>query len=153
VQNRTVGHSFPGGTADSNEAWISIVVRDAYDAIVYASGNAGPEESLPYGTYTFGVEFVDRSGARTDRRTTATEAVAVGRSTVLAPQEHRTIRYQFRIPRNARFPFTVSASLNWRKFSPEFSHWTFGDRTSPTPPITVLDHAQVQLPGVRLARR
>jgi len=153
VQNRGVGHCFPGGTADSNEAWISIEVRDAANAILYSSGSAGPTESLPYGTYVFDVEFVDRSGAPTDRRTTATEAVAIGRSTVLAPNEHRTIHYQSRIPAHARFPLTVSASLNWRKFSPAFSHWTFGDLAVAPPPITVLDHAQVQVPEVTLARR
>jgi hypothetical protein len=153
VQNHGVGHSFPGGTADSNEAWISIEVHDADNATVYATGNAGPTESLPAGTNTFGVEFVDKSGARTDRHTTATEAVAIQRRTVLAPQEQRTIHYQFRIPPQVRFPLTVSASLNWRKFSPAFSQWTFGDRAVPPPPITILDHAEMRVPEVTLARR
>jgi hypothetical protein len=145
VKNRGVGHSFPGGTADSNEAWVEIEVRDAGSALVFESGRAGAAEELPEGTYTFGTRFVDRDGIPTDRRTTATEAVAVQASTVLAPEEVRTLHYKFGLPAGACFPLTVAARLNWRKFSPHLAEWAFEGRRVESPPITILSHAEMKL--------
>lgn len=145
VKNRGVGHSFPGGTADSNEAWVEIEVRDAGNALVFASGKTGAAEELPEGTYTLGTRFVDRNGVLTDRRTTATEAVAVQASTVLAPGEARIVHYPFGLRSSVRFPLTIAARLNWRKFSPRLADWAFEGRRVESPPITILSHAEMKL--------
>jgi hypothetical protein len=138
VTNQRVGHSFPAGTADSNEAWLEIDVRDARDISVFSRGKTDISQPLPPGTYQFGVEFVDRLGMSTDRRSTATQAVAVRTSTVLGPHESRKLDYTFRLPAYARLPLTVTARVNWRKFSPDFTNWTFGGRKVEPLPITVL---------------
>jgi hypothetical protein len=138
LQNRGVGHPFPGGTADSNEAWIEVEVRDAANALIFSSGRAGATDELPPGTYTLGAHFIDRQGALTDRRTTATDAVALRDSTTLAPGESRLVHYQFDVPPGARSPLTVEARLKWRKFSPRFAEWAFGGRSVEPPPMAVL---------------
>jgi len=112
---------------------------------VFASGRAGAAEELPEGTYTLGTRFVDRNGVLTDRRTTATEAVAVQASTVLAPEEARIVHYQFGLPTSARFPLTIAARLNWRKFSPRLADWAFDSRRVESPPIAILSHAEMKL--------
>jgi hypothetical protein len=146
VTNQRVGHSFPAGTADSNEAWLELDVRDARNVSVFSRGKAEVSQPLPPGTYQFGVEFVDRDGAITDRRTTATQAVALHTSTVLGPHEARVLDYTFRLPMDAQLPLSVTARVNWRKFSPDFTNWAFSGRKVEPLPITVLASAVATLP-------
>jgi hypothetical protein len=153
VTNQRVGHSFPGGTADSNEAWLELDVRDARNVSVFSRGNAEPSGMLPPGTYRFGVDFIDRNGASTDRRTTATQAAAIRTSTVLGPHESRMLDYTFRLPADAQFPLSVTARINWRKFSPDFTNWIFSGRKVEPLPVTVLASAVVTLPDGRLAQQ
>lgn len=138
VTNQGAGHAFPAGTVDSNQAWLEIDVRDARNVSVFSRGQTEASQPLPPGTYQFGVEFVDRNGASTDRRTTATQAVAVRTSTLLGPHESRVLDYTFSLPTNAQFPLNVTARVNWRKFSPDFTDWAFSGRKVESLPITVL---------------
>lgn len=142
VANRAVGHSFPAGTADSNEAWIELVVRDARAVPVFSSGVPDPTGLLPAGTYKFAAQYLDRDGHPTDRRTTTTEAVALGRSTVLEAGESRTLTYRFCVPPEARFPLTATVEINWRKFSPAFTDWVFGGRRVQPLPVTQISRAE-----------
>ena len=145
VKNRAVGHSFPAGTADSNEAWIELQVRDAKAAPVFSSGVPPATGLLPPETYTFGAQYLDRNGTPTDRRTTTTEAVALGYSTVLQSGESRTIHYEFCVPPGVRFPLTAIVKVNWRKFSPAFTDWVFSGRSVQLLPITELSRAERKL--------
>jgi len=145
VTNQRVGHSFPAGTADSNEAWLEVDVRDAHDVSVFSRGKIDAPQPLPPGTYQFGVEFVDRDGVSTDRRTTATQAVAIRSSTLLGPHESRVLDYNFRLPADATLPLTIAVRVDWRKFSPDFTHWAFTGRKVEAPPITVLANAVATL--------
>lgn len=145
VTNQRVGHSFPAGTADSNEAWLEVDVRDARNVSLFTRGKIETSQPLPAGTDQFAVEFFDRNGASTDRRTTATQAVAIRRSTVLDPHGSRVLDYSFPLPKDAQLPLAITARVNWRKFSPDFTHWAFTGREVQALPITVLASANATL--------
>jgi hypothetical protein len=146
ISNPGVGHAFPGGTADSNEAWVQIGVRDALEATLFTSGTATAGQELPPGTYTLAARYVDRHGVRTNRRTTSTEAVSLEATTVLEPKEERVLHYNFPVPAGTSFPLAIEARLNWRKFSPGFSEWVFEGRAVEPPPVTLLGRAEASFP-------
>ena len=52
VANTGVGHDFPGGTIDINEAWLALRVVDAEGQLVYSSGDVNANGDLSTGTYS-----------------------------------------------------------------------------------------------------
>jgi hypothetical protein len=130
IRNTGVGHSFPAGTTDSNEAWAELEVTDARGAVVFREDRAA----------TFRTVFIDRHGRPTDRRTTATEAIAVRSSTLLAPGEIRPVRLRFAAPSQSAFPLTATFSVKWRKYPPSLVDWLNSAQTPRSQaPVTELD--------------
>jgi hypothetical protein len=56
-----VGHNFPGGTIDINEAWIEMVVTDARGKRVFASGLLDDKDYVDANAYFYRSMPVDRS--------------------------------------------------------------------------------------------
>lgn len=152
VTSERVGHNFPGGTSESNEAWLAVEVHDAAGRRVFASGVAAPDGSLPGDAVFLRAVFLDRDGRPTDRGTTATEAVAAGEGRALAPAQARSVAYRFRVDAQTRYPLRARARLNWRKFSPAFTRQVFGAREVQALPITILAEAQAELGLAQPAR-
>jgi hypothetical protein len=138
IGNRGVGHGFPAGTVDSNEAWIAVEVLDGRGTDVFRSGALGADGSVDPAAVTYRTVFADRHGRETDRRTTSSEAASVVSSRRIPAGGTDVAGYRFRIPAGARSPLNVKARLMWRKFSPEFTRWVFDGRPVPPLPITVM---------------
>jgi Cytochrome c554 and c-prime len=137
VRNVGVGHDFPAGTSESNQAWVAIRVTDAAGALVF-------EQDDP-GTGAFRREFVDRWGRPTDRRNTATEAVALRSSSTLSPGEARTLSYRFKSSAAAIFPLTITVKMNWRKYPESFLAWVSPELPALVAPVVVLDSVTTTL--------
>ena len=116
LQNERVGHRFPGGVRDLQDAWVQVEVRDAKDQLLGASraeddthegvfvlratmldGDAKPE--LLHGVHRFSAPAFDRT---------------------LEAHSARAVRYSMKLPPNVALPLRVEARLLHRKHSPEF---------------------------------
>ena len=66
VSNRAVGHHFPGGTLDINEAWVALTVTDAAGDLVFVSGALTGDEfaelAVDPAAYFYRSRPVDRRG-------------------------------------------------------------------------------------------
>lgn len=131
VRNAGVGHAFPAGTSESNQAWVSIRVTDAGGGLVFEHDDPS--------SGAFRKEFVDRWGRATDRRNTATEAVALRSSSTLSPGESRTQSYRFKTPATAAFPLTIAVKMNWRKYPASLLAWISPEAPALVAPVVVLD--------------
>ena len=138
LNSQDIGHAFPAGTADSNQAWLEIIVRDAQGNIVAHQGGLDAERRIDPDAVTFGIDYADAGGAKTDRRTTTTEAVAILRDTRLGPGERRRLRISIELTASPTYPLTVEAKLNWRKYAPDLIAWVFAGRDAPDIPVTVM---------------
>ena len=137
VRNVGVGHAFPAGTSESNQAWLAIRVTDAVGKLVF-------EQDDPTAG-AFRKEFVDRWGRTTDRRNTATEAVAVRASSTLSPGQARAISYRFRTTAGAVFPLTITVKMNWRKYPANLLAWLSPGSPALVAPVVVLDSVATTL--------
>jgi Tfp pilus assembly protein PilF len=118
ARTRGVGHFFPGGTVDAFDVWLSLKVEDADGLVVYWSGyvedgGRGPVEA---GAHRYRSLLIDAHGNEINKRN-AWAARAAVYARLIPPGAADVGRFRVAIPREARGPLTLTARMNYRKFS------------------------------------
>lgn len=144
VRNLNVGHTFPGGTNDSNEGWIDFKVS-AGDDVVFHNGYLGQDRHVDPAAHFYKAVLVDRHGERIAKRN-ASDIYATVYANVIAPSTSDIARYKFKVPDDAAArELTINARLMWRKFNREFTEFVFEDGEIPDLPITEIETDLVTL--------
>lgn len=145
VRNVGVGHTFPGGTNDSNEGWIDFTAKIG-DELVYQSGALQADKHVDPGSHFFQAVIVDRHGGRIVKRN-ALDIYTTVYANVIRPSTSDIARYRFRVPQDAEGKRVVlRADLKWRKFNRPFTEFVFEGKEVPDLPITVIARSDVTLP-------
>ncbi len=149
VRNAGVGHTFPGGTNDSNEGFVDFRVTDEAGRTVFHSGAIGPDGRVDGDAHFYRAVFVDEKGQPAGRRNPQDFRTMVYAS-VIPPGSADLVRYEVRVPGDAR-ALTVRAAVKWRKFNRPFTEYVFGRLRLPVPdlPITEVaaDEERIDLSG------
>ncbi|MDD5034913.1 MAG: tetratricopeptide repeat protein [Methylococcaceae bacterium] len=124
VRNLGVGHTFPGGTNDSNEAWIEVTAVGAGGT--YAAGQLDGKGHVIENTRIFNAVQVDRNGKRIDKRN-AHEMVAPIYVAVIPPSTSDLSRYSIPLAElgDLSSGATVKVRLLWRKFNRTYSEFAY----------------------------
>ncbi len=150
VRNAGVGHTFPGGTVDSNEAWVHLRVQDG-DTLFYESGRLDPgSRVVDPEAHKYEAIFVDEEGKEASMRDAHNFRAAVY-SKVIGPGTADIVRYALRVPVElAGRRLSVTATLRWRKFRRDYTEFAWKHampgRPVPNLPITDLATATVSFP-------
>jgi len=122
IKNDGVGHSFPGGTIDSNECWVYFDVRTPGGEIMAKSGFLLENGQLEPGAHKFGAALLTSEGGLARQRNVQ-DVVAVGWRNTISPGEGSIARYRITVPSDFEYDrIEVLAELKYRKFN-----WTFLD--------------------------
>ncbi len=146
VRNADVGHTFPGGTVDSNEAWIHLRVTDAADpgAVLFESGALdAATRVVDADTHDYRAVFVDEHARPLLLRDVA-DFRAVVHAKTIAPGTADLVRYAFRVPEDmAGSRLRVEATLRWRKFRRDYTEavWAGAMAGRPVPDLPIDDLA------------
>jgi tetratricopeptide (TPR) repeat protein len=125
VRNLGVGHTFPGGTNDSNEAWIDFVLLDDEGHELYRSGAIGDDGHVDRRAHVYKVVMVRHDGSEADERDAHTFHVPAFVRTI-GPGTADVARYALSLPPElAGRRVTVRARLLWRKFNRAYTEFTF----------------------------
>ncbi len=129
VRNEGVGHTFPGGTNDSNEGWLELTVFDDAGNVIAQSGAIDSAGHLDPMAHVYKAVILDRNGNQIQRRNAQDIHVTVF-ANVINPGTADLAHYTFVVPRTAR-PTTlrVRARLLWRKFDRPYTEFAY--RTNP----------------------
>jgi ferredoxin len=138
VLNTLVGHDFPGGTIDINEAWIAFKVVDAQNKVIYESGYLLDDLSVDPKAQIYRSVPVDRKGNHVWRHDLFNMVGQSYRKTI-PPGQSDIVPYTFKIPYWVKGPLTVSAVVRYRKFNQKYAEWA-------------LEHKGIELPIVDVAR-
>ena len=141
VTNRMVGHSFPGGTTDINQAWLYFKVSDADDQIIYESGALDDQLILDKSAHTYHSIPVDRHGQPIWKHDLF-RMVGDSYKNVIMAGKSDIKEYQFTVPAWAKEPLTVTAILKYRKFNQRYAQWALNH---PKPVLPVVDMARDSL--------
>lgn len=141
VNNVGVGHGFPGGTIDINEAWVDIVITDAQGKVVFSSGQMNEHGEVDADAYFYRSIPVDRSGKHVWRHDLF-NMIGESYRNVIPPGGSDIVSYEFNVPSWAISPLTVSAAVKYRKLNKRYSNWALEtDKVD----IPVIDVARSQL--------
>ncbi|MHC4548436.1 MAG: multiheme c-type cytochrome [Planctomycetota bacterium] len=154
VRNRGVGHTFPGGTNDSNEAWIDFFVTDEDGNELFRSGAVGEDGHLDRSAHFYGVVMVRHDGTEADERDAQTFHVAAFQR-VINPGTADVARYAFTLPRGFREErIRVGAALRWRKFKRKYTEFVFGRPGIKVPDLPHLEGQRIpELPITTIAEQ
>jgi len=137
VRNLGVGHTFPGGTNDSNQGWIELTVATA-DGVLFQSGAVREDRRVDPAAHFYRSVLVDKHGQRIAKRNAPDIHTAVY-ANVIPPSGSDLARYTFTIPEDTPLgELTVKASLKWRKFTREYTEFVFEGVEVPDLPITTI---------------
>jgi len=112
VRVTRVGHLMTQGTADSNEVWLDVEVREG-GRVAGRSGAMDPEGRVDPWSWFGNAYVLDREGRRIDRRNAQDIFVALYNHQI-PPGAAAVVRYLFEVPAGAAGPLTISARLNYR---------------------------------------
>jgi tetratricopeptide (TPR) repeat protein len=145
VRTLGVGHALTQGTADSNELWLDITVRDG-DRVIGRSGDLGPQGEVDPWAWFLNAYLLDRDGNRIDRRNAQDIFVALYNHQI-PPGAAAVVHYAMTVPPDATGPISIDVKLRYRKFDTVFLRHIEGDDfDSNTLPITTLASDRVTLP-------
>ena len=134
VRTRGVGHFFPGGTIDAFDIWLELQAEDENGRTIFWSGEAG-SNSNENGPVDRGAQFyrallIDSHGNPINKRNAWSER-AVVYVHLIGPGSADTVHYRLYIPKNAGNRITLTARLNYRKFSWWFTQFSFAGAHDP----------------------
>jgi cytochrome c554/c'-like protein len=132
ISNTGVGHNFPGGTLDINEAWVEFTVTDATNQIVYQSGGVKPDNNVDESAHFYRSRPVDKNGQLVWKHDLFNRVGEAYKNVIPAGQSD-IVEYDFEIPDWASNPLVVTATLNYRKLNTRYAKWAMKEKYQPLP--------------------
>lgn len=136
VSNIGVGHEFPGGTIDINQAWLEFQVVDAENNTIYHSGYIQQDNFLAPEAYLYHSIAVDRYGNHVWKHDLF-NMVGDSFRRVIKPGQSDVVEFGFEIPSWAKSPVTVISTLKYRKLNQKYSLWALKEQYKDLPVVDV----------------
>ncbi len=140
VRTLAIGHALTQGTADSNEVWLDVALRDGDGRIVGRSGGMDDAGSVDPWSRFYNVFLLDRDGRRIDRRNPQDIFTPLYDHQV-PPGAGDVTHLAFTVPADAIGPLVVDAAVRYRKFDTNYLRLFTGDpqRTNDLPVLTLAE--------------
>ena len=132
VRTRKIGHFFPGGTLDSFDIWLELQAKDADGKIIYWSGRVEDDGKGPVepGAHFYRAYQLDGEGNPINKRN-AWQARSVLYVRAIQPGAADVAHYRVKIPKDAKGPISLTAKLNYRKFSHFYTQFAYAGTPKP----------------------
>jgi tetratricopeptide (TPR) repeat protein len=104
---------------DIYESWVEFEAKDASGHILAHSGKLEPDGEVDPRAHSFTNRLVNLNGKLNALHEVWDTRVAAFNNTI-ASGRSQIVRYQFRIPMNAKGPITVTAQVNYRRFDQHY---------------------------------
>lgn len=134
VTNAQVGHAFPGGTTDINEAWIHFMVKDGQGRKIYESGYLDQDNNVEQEAYFYKSIPIDRNGNAVWRHDLF-NMVGDSFKRMIPSGGTDVTSFSFKVPDDAKGPLIVTAGLKYRKFNNRYARWALKDNKVELPVV------------------
>lgn len=125
VRNKGVGHTFPGGTNDSNEGWLEFSLKDEKGNTLLISGFIDDKGHLDPGAHAFKAVLVDKNSNPIHKRNAQDIRVEVY-TNVIGPGTADIAHYTFTIPKQfENSKLMMEARLLFRKFDQKYLEFAY----------------------------
>jgi tetratricopeptide (TPR) repeat protein len=142
VRTRKIGHSFPGGTLDAFDIWLELQAKDADGRMIFWSGRVedGGLGPVDPGAHFYRSYQLDGDGNPINKRN-AWQSRSVLYVHQVPPGAADVTHYRLRIPPDSKGPITLSARLNYRKFSRYYTQFAYAGVPKPGQPSSLISPA------------
>lgn len=132
VRTKKIGHFFPGGTVDAFDVWLELEGRDASGKQIYWSGKVDDNGTGPVekGAHFYKSFQLDGDGNPINKRN-GWQMRSLLYVKLIPPGAADVAHYRVKIPKDAKGPITLTAKLNYRKFSWYYSHFSYAGQPKP----------------------
>lgn len=132
VRTLKIGHFFPAGTVDAEEVWVELKGTDANGRVVFWSGKTARPGKGPVdpGAHFYESFLLDGDGNHINKRN-AYQARSVLYVKLIPPGAADVVHYLVKIPKDAQGPITLSAKLNYRKFTYYYTQFSYAGEPKP----------------------
>ncbi len=129
IQNKGIAHSFIPEQRDFYEAWINFVVKNSAGKTLAESGFLQPDGNLDPSAHSFTNRLVNIKGELNDLHQIWRNRVLAYNNTIQSGRS-QLARYRFRVPKNLKGQFTITATVRYRRFNQHFIDYAM-DETGP----------------------
>ena len=153
VRNKGVGHTFPGGTNDSNEGWLEVSVIAEDGTVLVLNGAIRDDGHVDPSAHFYKALMIDKEGRAIHRRNAQDIVTAVYTRTI-GPGTADVAHYGFRVPEDYEGQkLTLRARLLWRKFDRAYTEFAYNNNRQgfrrfdrvPDLPVTEIARGEVEL--------
>ena len=145
IRTLTLGHLLTEGTADSNELWLELDVRDARGSIG-ASGGRDDRGAVDPMSHFVNAYVLDRDGNRIERRN-AQDIFVPLYSNQIPPGAADVVHYRLDLPDDVVGPLSVRARLLYRKFDTTYMSFVTSNSAYVNDlPVSVIATDEVSFP-------
>lgn len=138
IRSRGVGHGFPSGALDLNDAWVELEVRDGASRSIWRSGFDGPEGERAADSLALRRVFRDGEGRAILDHDILSAAGHLEDLTV-PPGGRIERRLPVSVPADAQPPFELHGRLLHRGINRHFARLALGDGAPPLPVTTLAE--------------
>jgi Tfp pilus assembly protein PilF len=142
VRTRKIGHFFPGGTVDSFDIWLELVGTDADGKTIFWSGRTddGGKGPVERGAHFYRSYQLDAEGNPINKRN-AWQSRSVLYVRLIPPGAADVAHFRVKIPKGAKGPISLTAKLNYRKFSHYYTQFSYAGQPLPGQPAALVSPA------------
>jgi len=126
VRTKGIGHKFPGGTIDSNEPWLQLLIQNEKGETVLGSGLLDGNRYVDQSAHFFRGVLLDKHGEFILKRNPH-EWVTTLYNNSIPPGSADVIHYEWEIPKELEAGYKIIANLNYRKFNRSITKTFFED--------------------------
>ncbi len=147
ITNKNIGHSFPPELRDFYEAFIEFEVADASGKTLFKSGYFEPDGSLESKAHNYKTYLVRKDSSLIDKHHIWETRVVAHNNSIQSGRSDLS-RYRFVVPEGFEGKLTLTAKMNYRRFTRVFSDFVFG-RSVDLPVVTLAETSETISVGKR----
>ncbi|HEY3628017.1 MAG TPA: tetratricopeptide repeat protein [Terracidiphilus sp.] len=140
IQNKGIAHSLIPEQRDFYESWIDFKVKDASGKVLAESGFIRPDGELDPSAHSFTNRLINTKGELNDIHQIWHNRVLAYNNTIQSGRS-QLARYRFRLPRGYKGQFTLTATVNYRRFNQHFADYAMDQAAGRHYPMPVIDMA------------
>jgi Flp pilus assembly protein TadD len=142
IQSKNIGHSLVPEVRDLYEPWVEFRASDASGREIFHSGFLKPDGMLDSTAHSFTNRPVNDEGGFVDNHKVWT-IHSVAYDNTIQSGRSALVRYEFRIPADAKGPLTVTARVNYRHLRQTYLNNIFGPDHPAYPVIELASRTRV----------
>ncbi|HEY1984122.1 MAG TPA: tetratricopeptide repeat protein [Terracidiphilus sp.] len=140
IQNKGIAHSHVPEQRDFYESWVNFTVKDAAGKTLSESGFLQPSGDLDPSAHSFTNRLVNTRGELNDIHQIWHNRVLAYNNTIQSGRS-QLVRYRFRLPKDLKGRFTLTATVKYRRFNQHFIDYAMDQKSGQHYPQPIIDMA------------